>query len=95
MVRDTNGKYVTKLNWQMKCGFSKGVKREAWIDEQPEPNKMSEIKPITEEVGSNDKDQPSQLEVTPTMPSLTAFIGYNESIDIHDDVSQYRHTKVR
>jgi hypothetical protein len=31
MVLDPCGKYIPRLQWQVKCGFSKGVIKEAWI----------------------------------------------------------------
>jgi hypothetical protein len=36
-VVDTYGKYVTRSYWQIKCGFSKGIVREPWVDPEVAP----------------------------------------------------------
>jgi predicted Abi (CAAX) family protease len=41
-VSDAYGKYITKLDWQLKSGFQKGVSREAWLDPQTKSLKVQE-----------------------------------------------------
>jgi hypothetical protein len=39
-VAEPYGKYITKSQWQFKCGFTLGVPSEAWIEQSSPPTKM-------------------------------------------------------
>jgi hypothetical protein len=63
-VVDSYGKYVTKSQWQVKCGFTKGDPRMAWI----ETITQDIITPTTthQPTTTVDRDQPTSI-ITPTV----------------------------
>jgi Reverse transcriptase (RNA-dependent DNA polymerase) len=52
-VRDPYGKYIPRAQWQLKCGFSKGNVREAWIKTKSEGEHINKEVPDHEKVLSD------------------------------------------
>lgn len=52
-VVDSYGKYVTRSQWQLKCGFQKGIAREVWLDPEPAKTEQTNVTTNADERRSN------------------------------------------
>jgi hypothetical protein len=87
-VSDAYGKYITKSIWQLKCGFQKGVSREAWLAQQTESLTLQDSEKQIDNVTDTSTDNfntvelPEMLLENNTVPN-EEYMQHND-MDNHD-----------
>jgi Reverse transcriptase (RNA-dependent DNA polymerase) len=93
-VSDAYGKYITKSNWQLKCGFQKGVKREAWLDPQTESLTLQGNEQQIDAIDNTHKENNSTVDLPEVPLENNALSNDNQTqyndMDNHDIVEDIK-----